>query len=929
MNDRLATARWEDPAEVSRKYSYSFRNFWLGRAHDGSPLGYLDDRHICLVSGNRGGKGSSVIINNLCYWPGSAVVIDPKGENATVTAARRGQGDGYCAGLGQAVHVLDPFGAAKAVERYRSCFNPLDALDPAAEDTIDEAARLANAIVVVNDTKSETYFDEAARGMVKALILHVVTSPDFAAEERNLPMIRDLLKRGDWQVAELMRSQAAAEGRSFDEADNDPQLLLWRSVENNPAFGGVLAGDGAHNRGLLVNTPKTYYSALQTALINTEFLDSPPMRRMLLQSDFRLGDLKTAARGMTLYLSLPQRYMATHYRWLRMMVALTTTEMEKVPGVPVTGRPVLMILDEFAGLKRMEAIESAVAQIAGFGVKLFFVLQSLEQLKATYKDAWETFLANAGLKLFFSIDDNFTRDYVSKQIGETEIVRYMQSENAGSSETDSEAAGRTHSTGTTESQGQTRSVGETQTTGTTRSTGQTYSQGTTHSTARGSTLSETFGTSETFNQGWNRSESVSSSEGKNWSTSQSRTTGSSDTTSYSRGSNSSFSWGPGGATSSGGSSSSHGSSTSTSESDTFGTSSGGSSSLTKGTSKGTSGGVAKGTSRSTADGKSLTDTTGTSDTAGQSLTTGDSQSKGHSTTTGDSSTKGISTTSGDSETITRGTGRTKGTGLAETIHRRPLLRPEEIGQLFARLEKTDALYPGMALVLVGGGHPLMVRRVHYFEDAQFIDCFSPHPDHGFVSAFETRIEGLLPLISELEAAMEGRRVQIAEWLTQPQRLVTGGQQVARIDDVPRRGNQLYLYAPCDGKALKFGETGEMAASGAAVVDPLLSVKYYDGNEGNRFDPLQDLRAACKRLRKPKPVLPAPVQAPLVVPSYGAPAETASSYAEPYRSSANSGDELRELMVFVGLVLVALVVIGLVIWGLVLWHARAHVVHQHY
>ena len=40
--------------------------------------------------------------------------------------------------------------------------------------------------------------------------------------------------------------------------------------------------------------------------------------------------------------------------------------------------------------------ETAAAQIAGYGVKLFFVLQSLEPLKAVYKDNWETFLANSG-----------------------------------------------------------------------------------------------------------------------------------------------------------------------------------------------------------------------------------------------------------------------------------------------------------------------------------------------------------------------------------------------------------------------------------------------------------------------------------------------------------------------------------------------------
>lgn len=81
-----------------------------------------------------------------------------------------------------------------------------------------------------------------------------------------------------------------------------------------------------------------------------------------------------------------------------MMVGMITAQMETTRGRPATGHRVLMILDEFAGLQRMTSIENAVAQIAGFGVKLFFVLQTLEQLKRVYKDGWETFLANAGLK---------------------------------------------------------------------------------------------------------------------------------------------------------------------------------------------------------------------------------------------------------------------------------------------------------------------------------------------------------------------------------------------------------------------------------------------------------------------------------------------------------------------------------------------------
>ncbi len=128
----------------------------------------------------------------------------------------------------------------------------------------------------------------------------------------------------------------------------------------------------------------------------------------------------------------------------------------------------LMVLDEFAGLKRMEVIEHAVAQIAGYGVKMFFVLQSLEQLKALYKDNWETFLANSGLKVFFNLEDHFSREYVSKLIGETEVIREVHSANDSVSESESisrstsrsksKTTGRSSSTGTSESEGTNSSV---------------------------------------------------------------------------------------------------------------------------------------------------------------------------------------------------------------------------------------------------------------------------------------------------------------------------------------------------------------------------------------------------------------------------------------------------------------------------------------
>ena len=73
MNERLGYAEWEPPPEVSRKYLYNFQTFWLGCAENGAPTGYGDDRHICLVSGNRGGKGThGQPLGNLLHKPDDA-----------------------------------------------------------------------------------------------------------------------------------------------------------------------------------------------------------------------------------------------------------------------------------------------------------------------------------------------------------------------------------------------------------------------------------------------------------------------------------------------------------------------------------------------------------------------------------------------------------------------------------------------------------------------------------------------------------------------------------------------------------------------------------------------------------------------------------------------------------------------------------------
>jgi type IV secretory pathway TraG/TraD family ATPase VirD4 len=408
----------------------------MGEALEGgySPLGYRDDRHVCLISGSRGGKGVGLIVPNLCFWPGSAIIVDPKGENATVTARRRGGGSAYSHGMGQKVRVLDPFGEADVPDELKARYNPLDAIDPESDYAVDDAARVASSLVVVQ-SRNDPYWEEAARNLIKGIILHVL-SASYLAQHRNLVTIRRLLTQGDWLTAETLR-------QAGDEKIPTPMELLWSRMRRNTAFNGVVAGVGEQ---MIAMADRQRSGVLAAAYTSTEFLDSVPMQRVLQQSDFDLSELKTNGSGLTIYLTLPARYMDTHYRWLRVIITLAIGEMERIKGRPATGHPTLFLLDEFAGMRRMEIVEHAAAQAAGFGVKFLFVVQNLPQIEDLYEKSWETFLGNSGLKLFFQIDDDFTRQYIARQLGELETTRRTESGSHSQSSSDSTTAGENYST---------------------------------------------------------------------------------------------------------------------------------------------------------------------------------------------------------------------------------------------------------------------------------------------------------------------------------------------------------------------------------------------------------------------------------------------------------------------------------------------------
>ena len=415
----LATARWSFSAS-----SWQPGHLWLGRDRDGQPVGHGDDRHAVIIAGSRSGKGRSAIIPNLFLWPGSCLVIDPKGEKATVTAAARMNRSGHM------VAVLDPHGAADVPDQMRARFNPLDLIDPASDDAIDLAAAIGDALMLGSEDGKDIHWNESARGLFEAILLHVAMTENGAS--RSLVKVRQLLTLGDPVYAERLNS-----GLNEKDQPVSPFDALWTAMGDskavNPAVRDVIMG-AAHTIADMGENERG--SVLSTARRNTKFIDSPWMRRCLEGSGpdatrLDLDQLKASPGGLTLYVCLPARFIPTHARFLRLVLNLVLYRME-AQGLdrPACGHPVLFVLDEFAALGRMESIEKAAGLMAGYGVKLMPVLQDLGQLKRHYRESWETFLGNAGVLQFFANADLTTLEWLSKRMGSVELIR----ETRGSSE---------------------------------------------------------------------------------------------------------------------------------------------------------------------------------------------------------------------------------------------------------------------------------------------------------------------------------------------------------------------------------------------------------------------------------------------------------------------------------------------------------------
>lgn len=372
VNDK-GQVRWLEGADLRR---FLKRNqaapkgapVFLGYV-DGKPLSVTTEKHLYMTAPTRAGKGRDLIIPNLMRYPASVFVLDPKGENCLLTAAAR-------EAMGHTVAAFDPDGLTG---RPAARFNPLAVVDP--DDMVTAADYLGEALIIGADD----HWNESARGLIRALALHLITAPEdqLGGRARDLPALRELLTGYLDVTLEAMQQSEALDG------------LVARLAESFVSI-------PPNERGGIVSTARR----------GTKWLDNRRMADLFRAGEgaISFADLRDESKRLSVFVCLPSDKFGTYPQVCRI---LTTFAMDTVMR-SLTGRrqPVVFLLDELAQLQRLPIVERAFTLGAGFGLQVWAVFQSAEQAKKLY--SLDTLYGSSGIRLFFKIEDPESCAYASQ-----------------------------------------------------------------------------------------------------------------------------------------------------------------------------------------------------------------------------------------------------------------------------------------------------------------------------------------------------------------------------------------------------------------------------------------------------------------------------------------------------------------------------------
>ncbi len=378
------TARWATPREVRAARLLGPAGVVLGRfgreylRHDGP-------EHVLCFAPTRSGKGVGLVVPTLLTWPASCIVHDIKGENWELTAglrARHGR-----------VLLFDPTNPNSAA------YNPLLEVRRGAWEVRD-VQNVADVLVDPEGSlERRNHWEKTSHALLVGAILHVL----YAETDKTLAGVANFL--------------------------SDPRrpidTTLHAMMKTAHLGGGPHPVIASAARELLNKSDNERSGVLSTAMSFLGLYRDPVVAQVTSRCDWRIRDLVEGNRPATLYLVVPPSDISRTKPLVRLI--LNQIGRRLTEDLHAKGRRyrLLLMLDEFPALGRLDFFESALAFMAGYGLKSFLIAQSLNQIEKAYGPN-NAILDNCHVRVSFATNDERTAKRVSDALGTATELRAMK-----------------------------------------------------------------------------------------------------------------------------------------------------------------------------------------------------------------------------------------------------------------------------------------------------------------------------------------------------------------------------------------------------------------------------------------------------------------------------------------------------------------------
>jgi type IV secretion system protein VirD4 len=385
------SSRWATVTEIERAGLFHAAGVFLGRL-DNRYLRHDGPEHVMAFAPTRSGKGVGLVVPTLLSWTGSAVVHDIKGENWQLTAGWR-QKFSHCL-------LFNPTDIRSA--RY----NPLLEVRKGA-DEVRDVQNIADILVDPEGAlERRSHWEKTSHSLLVGAILHVL----YAEEEKTLARVATFLS--DPQ-------------RSFSHTLRRMMGTNHLGTVDHPKVHPVVASAA---REVLNKSENERSGVLSTAMSFLGLYRDPTIATTTAACDWRIADLVDADQPVSLYLVIPPSDISRTKPLVRLVLNQIGRRLtERLEGDPGKTRKhqLLMMLDEFPALGRLDFFETALAFMAGYGIRAYLIAQSLNQISKAYGEN-NAILDNCHVRVAFSSNDERTAKRISDALGTATELRAMR-----------------------------------------------------------------------------------------------------------------------------------------------------------------------------------------------------------------------------------------------------------------------------------------------------------------------------------------------------------------------------------------------------------------------------------------------------------------------------------------------------------------------